>query len=161
MGTITNAYLRLCLTLTMLMGDIKTALTKVKYVTPLLLMGFSASSYAKVEKFETYGNKFMTFVTWGVGGALFIIFCWGFFTFAKAMMKIPELRENANDRDAKQKVMLNMFGGLAAMVAPVLIVALIIQVFGVGVVSFSFADGADTHSDALGVLNQLESTSTP
>lgn len=159
MSTITNAYLSLCLKLSMLMGSVKSVIAKTKHTILLMLLGVSAPSFAEVQKFEVYGNNFMVFVTWIVGGALFLIFCWGFFTFAKSMMKIPELRENANDRDAKQKVMLNMGGGIAAMVAPVVIVALIIQVFGTGVVSFSFASGAEEHSDALGVLNQLNAGS--
>lgn len=123
-------------------------------------LGVSSSANAQVEGADVYLNNGMVFATLIVGLILFGIFLWGLVTFATVAPKIPELRENATDRDAKQKIVLKSIAGMFAMAAPVLAVALLITFFGDGLVQFFYSDGADTHSDAMGVLNQLNGGGT-
>ncbi|WP_157664665.1 hypothetical protein [Vibrio alginolyticus] len=51
-----------------------------------------------------------------------------------------------------------MGGGLAAMVAPLAIVAFLISFFGTGMIKFQLSEDNE-NADSLGVINQLKETS--
>ncbi|HHF2923883.1 hypothetical protein NB550_12050 [Vibrio parahaemolyticus] len=136
-------------------------LLKFKAVfTTLFLTTLPSIAFAseEVQGFETYGNKILSGFTYVAGAILFAAFIWGLIKFTTAMFKIPELRDNSNDREAKQKILLNMGGGLAAMVAPLAIVAFLISFFGTGMIKFQLSEDNE-NADSLGVINQLKETS--
>ncbi|HHE0459744.1 TPA: hypothetical protein ACN331_002581 [Vibrio parahaemolyticus] len=131
------------------------AVFTILFLTTLPSIAFASE---EVQGFEYYGNKILSGLTYVAGAILFAAFIWGLIKFTTAMFKIPELRDNSNDREAKQKILLNMGGGLAAMVAPLAIVAFLISFFGTGMIKFQLSEDNE-NADSLGVINQLKETS--
>ncbi|HDM8060951.1 hypothetical protein [Vibrio harveyi] len=130
---------------------------KELYIGFALLSLFATSpAFANVEAADVYINKAMVLLTLVAGVFVFLIFLWGFVTVQTIWPKIPEIRENSTDRDAKIKVILKFIGGILAMAGPAIVVAVLYSIFGAdGVIQFFYSDGAESQSKALGVLNQL------
>ncbi|EHU6485547.1 hypothetical protein BWH99_RS11110 [Vibrio parahaemolyticus] len=137
-----------------LLQKFKSVLTLL-FLTSLPSIAFASE---EVQGFEYYGNKILSVFTYVAGAIFFAAFIWGLIKFTTAMFKIPELRENSNDREAKQKIWFNIIGGLAAMVAPVAIVAFLISFFGTGMIKLNLSEDNE-NADSLGVINQLKETS--
>lgn len=120
--------------------------------------GSGGTQQARIESADVYGNYILSGFTYFVGFCIFMVVLWGLKTFIMAMTKIPELRENSNDREAKQKIILSMIGGFGAIIAPVALVSGIYLMFGEGAITFQGSKD-NKNMKALGVINQLQDSS--